>query len=694
MTGPSRDDAPDSLEGRVAATRVIGVFAHIDAGKTTTSEAILYDTGRIHRIGSVDDGSTALDWMEQERARGITITAAATTCAWKEHTLQLIDTPGHIDFSAEVVRSIRVIDGAVIVLCGVGGVETQTETVWNHAEGEHLPRLLFVNKLDRLGADFLKVLDDIRQRLTKRAVALHLPLGSEDSFRGLIDLLTWRALCWSPGELDPHEENIPPALQETAAALRTTLLDLICDSDEDLLARRLEGDEPSPADYQAALRRAVIAGELVPVLCGSAKKHIGIQPLLDAVAAYLPSPLDAEGRSVDEPFCATAFKIVSDTHVGHLVWVRVFSGELKSGQWVYNPRTQARERIDRIYRIHANRRELVNRMLPGDVMALVGAKSAATGDTLCDPDHPIAAAAQPFTFPEPVITVALTPATPEEREKLRQVMRRLCEEDPTLLAGYDAETEEETLSGLGELHLEVTVDRMRSEFGIVAKSSPPQVAYRETVRQKAVATGDYRKQSGGRGHFAVVRLRVEPLGRGLGVEIENKASPVEVPEGFARSAEGGIREALSKGILAGYPVTDVRVTILGGRFHEVDSGPLDFHIAGSMGVRQALTLARPALLEPLMRADILVNEDYLGVVMGDFSRRRGDIQDVGQRGSRRAIRGAAPLAEMRGYITNLRDMTSGRGDFSLEFLHYEIVPEEFAQAIIEERLARGKLSRR
>jgi elongation factor G len=680
----------------ISQTRVFGIFAHIDAGKTTTSEAILFDTGRIHRLGSVDDGSTALDWMEQERARGITITAAATTCEWKGHTLQLIDTPGHVDFSAEVVRSIRVIDGAVIVLCGVGGVETQTESVWHHAENEGLPRLLFVNKLDRLGADFGKVLEDVRQRLTKRAVTLHLPIGSEDSFCGLVDLLAWRSLRWTSGALDPVEAPIPAELHEPAAAARTLLLDAICDTDDALLERRMNGEEPSVEDYQSALRRAVITGQLIPVLCGSAKNHIGIQPLLDAITTYLPDPLTRpqteHAPRTTSSFCATAFKIVGDSHVGHLTWVRVFSGELKTGEWVYNPRAQAKERVDRICRIHANRRELVNTMQAGDVMALVGVKSAVTGDTLCDPEHPIEL--EPFTFPEPVITVALTPATPEEREKLRNVMRRLCGEDPTLQSGYDAETEEETLSGLGELHLEIMVDRMRSEFGIVAKSSPPQVAYRETVRQKATATGDYRKQSGGHGHFGVVRVRVEPLPRGTGVELENKASPVEVPDSFVRSAQGGIREALARGVLAGYPVTDVRVTIVGGRYHEVDSGPMDFHIAGSMAVRQALTLARPALLEPVMRADIVVNEEYLGTVMGDFSRRRGDIQDIGQRGGRRVVHGEVALAEVRGYITDLRDMTSGRGDFALEFVRYDIVPEELAEGIIEERKARGKLAKR
>jgi elongation factor G len=661
----------------------------------------------------VDDGSTQLDWMEQERARGITITAAATTCEWQGHHINLIDTPGHIDFSAEVVRSVRVIDGAVIVLCGVGGVETQTETVWGHADRENLPRLLFVNKLDRMGADFERVLGEIRQRLAKHAVALQIPLGSEDSFHGVIDLLRQRALWWPPpangssGE-DATEMEIPPEYVARAAAGRASLLDAICETDEALLARRLEGHEPGLGDYAAALRKAVLKGKLVPVLCGSAKNRIGIQPLLDAVVAYLPAPVDVrpvfgvvpgvEGELAERPsdpqapFCATAFKIVGDPHVGHLTWVRAFSGSLKTSGWVYNPRTAAKERVDRIYRIHANRRELADRMQAGDVMALVGIKDAVTGDTLCDPAHPVEL--EPFTFPEPVITVALAPATPDERERLRQVMRRLCDEDPTLLAGYDPETQEETLSGMGELHLEIAVDRMRTEFGITATASPPQVAYRETVRARATATGDYRKQTGGHGHFAVVRLRVEPLERGQGVLLDSKAPAAEVPEGFVRNAQGGIREALAKGILAGYPVTDVRVTIVGGRYHEVDSNALDFHIAGSMAVRQALHQARPALLEPLMRADIGVSEASLGTVMSDFTRRRGSIHDLQQRGNKRHILGDVPLSEARGYVTALRDMTSGRGDFSLEFRSYDLVPDGLAEAVIEERQMRGKVSRR
>jgi len=688
--------------------RVIGIFAHIDAGKTTTSEAILYYTGRIHRIGSVDEGSTQLDWMEQERERGITITAAATTCEWHGYRINLIDTPGHIDFTAEVIRSIRVIDGAVIVMCGVGGVETQTETVWRHADAENLARLIFVNKLDRTGADFERVLGEIRQKLTTRAIPLQLPIGSEDRFTGVIDLLTRQAITWQAEADEPSIGLIPGEMQAQVEAARTALIDVICESEDGLLGQRLEGKEPDVSAYQQALRKLTISGKLVPVLCGSARHRIGIQPLLDAINAYLPAPDDlppvlgaAPGsageivecrRDPSAALCATAFKIVSDPHVGHLTWVRVFSGHVKTSEVVYNPRAGLEERIDRIYRMHANRRELVNGMQIGDVMGLVGVKSAITGDTLCQSGFPIAL--EPFTFPEPVIVVALTPATSDEREKLRQVMRRMCEEDPTLKSGYDPETGEETLSGMGELHLEITVDRMRSEFGIQVKASPPQVAYRETIRRSAQATGDYRSQTGGHGHYAILRLRVSPGERGKGVVMENKAPLAEVSEGFVRAAQAGIQEALDKGILAGYPVTDLRVTILGGRFHEVDSNSMDFRIAGSMAVRQALRQASPALLEPVMRADVHLSEENLGAVMADFARRRGDVSDIRIQGSLRSMVGDVPLAEVRGYATDLRSLTQGKGTFTLEFQHYAILSDYLAEKIIEDRRQKGKIARR
>jgi len=685
-------------------TRVIGIYAHVDAGKTTTSEAILYYTGRIHRVGSVDDGNTQLDWMEQERARGITITAAATTCHWKGRRINLIDTPGHIDFTAEVVRSIRVIDGAVIVLCGVGGVETQTETVWSHADRQNLPRLVFVNKLDRSVADFQRVLADVRERLTGRAVPLQLPVGSGDSFTGVVDLLDQRALVWRDGADEPSVVPIPPMAQGQVTAARASLLDAICETDDALLAQRVEGREPDAAAIRVALRRATIAGQLVPVLCGSARERIGVQPLLDAIADYLPAPADVppavgtvpgSGEIAERPadlaapLCASAFKIVSDAHVGHLTWVRVFSGHLKAGETIYNPRTGAKERVGRIYRMHANRREHMDRMAAGDVMALVGTKSAITGDTLCDPAHPIIL--DSFAFPQPVIAVALAPSSDEERDRLRQSVTRLCEEDPTLFIGFDAETGEQILSGMGELHLEIAVDRLRSEFGVIAQVSPPQVAYRETIRRRSEAVGTYKRQTGGHGHFAVVRLRVEPLKRGEGVVFESVASPLEVPDQFARATELGLREALEKGIIAGYPVTDVRVTLVGGKFHEVDSDSMDFRIAGSMAVRQAVRRARPGLLEPIMQADVNVGEEHLGAVVADMGRRRGSMSAVHVHGSTCNLVAEVPLAEARGYATDLRSLTQGRGTYTLEFRRYDLVPERLAEQIVEQRRAAGKI---
>jgi len=689
-------------------TRVIGIFAHVDAGKTTTSEAILYYTGRIHRVGSVDDGSTQLDWMEQERARGITITAAATTCYWQDHRINLIDTPGHVDFTAEVVRSIRVIDGAVIVLCGVGGVEPQTETVWAHASRETLPRLLFVNKLDRVGADFDRVLDEVRERLTPHAVPVQLPLGQEGTFNGVVDLLNQQALVWPDGADDPIIEPVPSARRAEVAAAREALLDAICETDDALLERRLEGHEPDVATLQAALRRATIAGRLVPVLCGASRKRIAVQPVLDAVIAYLPAPVDmppimgivpGTAEEISErpddptaPFCASAFKIVADPHVGHLTWVRVFSGHLNVGETVYNPRAPALERVGRIYRMHGVQREQVDHMAASDVVALVGVKSAITGDTLCDKDHPIVL--ETFRFPEPVIAVALTPTSRDERDKLSQAVARLCAEDPTLVSRSDPDTGELTLAGMGELHLDVIVVRLRIEFGIRAQVSQPQVSYRETVQQTTETIGQYKKQTGGRGHFAEVQLRVEPLARGEGIVFENAAPLADFPRDFVRPTEMGVREALAQGIIAGYPCIDVRVTLLDGRFHEVDSAAMDFEIAGSMGVRQAVRQGRPALLEPVMALSATVGEEALGTVVGDLGRRRGTVREIRSRGKLHIVNGEVPLVETFGYATDLRSMTQGRGTFTMEFSHYDLVPAAIAEGIIAQRQTDGKVSRR
>jgi elongation factor G len=691
-------------EETLEQVRIIGIFAHVDAGKTTTSEAILYHTGRIHRAGSVDEGNTQLDFMEQERERGITITSAATACHWRDHRINLIDTPGHIDFSAEVVRSIRVIDGAVVILCGVSGVEPQTEAVWMHADRERLPRILFINKLDRTGADFDRVLSEVREQLTPKAVALQLPIGREGEFVGTVDLLTEQALVWRSGAERPTLEPIPAGMEDRVAEAREELLDAICETDDELLMQWLDGETPDRPALQRALRRATLDGMLVPVLAGSTRNQIGVEPLLDAVVDYLPAPTDMRpvlgvvpgSEEVIErsdnpaaPLCASVFKIVSDPHVGHLTWVRVFSGLLNVRDSVYNPRTGAQERVGRIYRMHGNEREQVDSLAAGDVVALVGVKSAVTGDTLCDADFPIVL--ESYQFPEPVIAVALKAQSVDERERLSQSVIRLCSEDPTLSSQIDPETGELTLAGLGELHLDVTIDRLRSEFGIVPEVSQPQVSYRETVQRTAEAVGRYKKQSGGRGHFAEVVLRVEPLEPGAGVVFANAAPPASFPTDFVKPTEQGVRQALGRGVIAGYPVTDVRVTLLDGKFHEVDSAAMDFEIAGSMGVREAIQRAAPVLLEPIMSVDMNVNEEYLGAVVADLGRRRGTVQGIRMRESSRNIRGRVPLSETFGYATNLRSLTSGRGTFSLEFDRYNALPEALAEETIRQRREAGKV---
>jgi elongation factor G len=694
-------------EAPIESVRIIGIFAHVDAGKTTTSEAILYYTGRIHRQGDINEGDTQLDWMDQERERGITIMSAATACHWRDHRINLIDTPGHIDFTAEVVRSIRVIDGAVMVLCAVGGVEPQTESVWMHANRGDLARIIFVNKLDRVGADFNRVFEEIRERLTPNAVPLQLPIGLEGDFVGVVDLLNRQALVWRDGD-EPRTEAIPVEMQEQVATVREKVLDAICETDDDLLVQRLEGIEPDGEALRAALRRATIAGHLVPVLCGASRKRIGVQLLLDAVVACLPSPLerplvtgtvpDGEGEIAERPsdpavpLCASAFKIVTDPHVGHLTWVRVFSGHLSAGGIVYNSRTGQRERVGRIYRMHGSEREQVDHMAASDVVALVGPKSATTGDTLCAPEHPIVL--EDFEFPEPVISVALKAGSNGQGEKLREAVARLCSEDPTLVSSLNPETGEETLSGMGELHLEIVVDRLRREFGVVPQVSAPQVSYRETVRGAAETVATYKKQTGGHGHFAEVVLRVEPLESGEGVVFENEAPLSEFPRDFVAPTETGARDALGKGIIAGYPVTDVRVTLLGGKFHEVDSAAMDFHIAGSMAARRAVREAHPALLEPIMQADINVGEEHLGAVVADIGRRRGCVSAMNVRGEIRNVDGEVPLAEARGYATDLRSLTQGRGTFTLEFRRYDLVPDGIAEQVIKQRCQEGKVPER
>ncbi len=697
-------------EAPLENVRIIGIFAHVDAGKTTTSESILYYTGRIHRAGLIDEGDTQMDFMQQERERGITIMSAATACHWRDHRINLIDTPGHIDFTAEVVRSIRVIDGAVMILCGVGGVEPQTEAVWLHANREKLARLIFVNKLDRIGSDFYRVLGEVHERLTPNAQPLQLPMGSEGGFEGIVDLLTEQAWAWHNGDDEPESVSIPVDMVEQVAQARERLLDAICETNDTLLEQRLEGADIDLATIRAALRKAVIAGDIVPVLCGTSRNRIAVQPLLDAIVDYLPAPVDSppvlghnpanpeeileRPDTFEAPFCASVFKIVTDPHVGHLTWVRVFSGQMQAGDLLYNPRTGESERVGRIYRMHANRREQADGMAASDVVALVGVKAAMTGDTLCDPAHPIVL--EGIHFPKPVIAVALAPASTKEREKLHEAVNRLCDEDPTLIQNFDAETGELTLAGMGELHLDVSVDRLRSEFGIAPQVSAPQVSYRETVQQRVEVTTTYKKQSGGHGHYAEIVLGIQPLEEGdeadeNGVAFVHAAPPAELPREFWRPAELGVRRALEQGVIAGYPVTGVKVTLLGGRYHEVDSATMDFEVAGGMGARQVVRAAAPALLEPIMRIDINSAEEYVGSIVADIGRRRGLVNAMRVRGLVRNVDGEVPLAEARGYATDLRSMTQGRGTFTLEFKRYAVVPEGIAAGVIKERQAAGKV---
>lgn len=701
-------------EAPIQNVRIIGIFAHVDAGKTTTTESILYYTGKIHRAGNIDDGDTQMDFLEQERQRGITIMSAATACHWKEHRINVIDTPGHIDFTAEVVRSIRVIDGAVIILCGVGGVEPQTEAVWLHANNQHLPRLIFINKLDRNGADFNRVMGEIHERLTPNAVPIQLPIGIEENFTGVVDLLTGQAYRWRQEDDEARPIPVPDEMKAMVDDARSHLIDSVCETDDALLVKRLESEHIPEADLKTAMRRAVIKGEIIPVLCGASRERIGVQPLLDGIIDYLPAPVDLDPikghhpddeatiierpDAFDAPFCASAFKIVNDPHVGHLTWVRVFSGRMNAGDVVYNPRTRETERVGRIYRMHADSREQVSWMAASDVVALVGVKQALTGDTLCDPEKPIVL--ETFKFPEPVIAVALSAKSTTEREKLHNAVRRLCNEDPTLINNVDPETGELTIAGMGELHLEVTVDRLRSEFDVIPNVSEPQVSYRETVQKSAIVTTTYKRQTGGHGHYAQVVMQIEPWEANDsdnakdGVVFVSEAPPGELPRDYWRPTELGLRPTLKQGVIAGYPVENVKVTLVGGSFHEVDSATMDFEIAGGMAARQLVRQAHPALLEPIMRIDINVPEMYVGSITADLGRRRGMMQEIRVRGHLRNLVGEVPLAEARGYATELRSMTQGRGTFTLDFKRYDVVPEYIAEEVIKERRAAGKIPER
>ncbi|REJ35304.1 MAG: elongation factor G [Bacillota bacterium] len=679
-------------------TRNIGIMAHIDAGKTTTTERILFYTGRTHRLGETHEGSATMDWMVQERERGITITAAATTCQWAGHRINIIDTPGHVDFTVEVERSLRVLDGAVAVFCAVNGVEPQSETVWRQADKYHVPRIAFVNKMDRVGADFMRVVDQIRTRLGANPVPLQLPIGSEESFRGIVDLVTNRAIIYTDDlGTRSDETDIPAEMADEVAAAREKLIEAVVETDDALMEKYFEGEEITVEELKSAIRKACLSLTITPVLAGSAFKNKGVQPLLDAVVAYLPSPLDVgavrgvnpkteeeESRdpSDDAPFSALAFKIMADPYVGKLAFFRVYSGTLKAGSYVYNPVKGKRERIGRILQMHANHREELEEVYAGDIAAAVGLRDTATGDTLCDENHPILLESP--DFPEPVIAQAIEPKTKADQDKLAVALQRLMEEDPTFHVRTDEETGQTTIHGMGELHLEVIVDRLLREFKVEANIGKPQVAYRETLTKPVKAEGKFIRQTGGRGQYGHVVLEIEPLEPGAGFQFENKIVGGVVPKEYIPAVEAGIKEAMQNGVLAGYPVVDVKVAIVDGSYHEVDSSEMAFKIAASMGFREGARKAEPVLLEPIMAVEVTTPEEFLGDVMGDLNSRRGQIEGMEQRANAQVVRAKVPLSEMFGYATDLRSATQGRASYVMQFSHYAPVPAQIAQEVIEQ----------
>jgi len=687
--------------------RNIGIIAHIDAGKTTFTERVLFYTGVSHKIGEVHDGEAIMDWMEQERERGITITAAATTCFWtpqglerkkeNEYRINIIDTPGHIDFTAEVQRSLRVLDGAVVVFDGVAGVEPQSETVWHQADKFNVPRICFINKMDRIGASFEKSLESILQKLTPNALALEIPIGAEDKLEGVIDLLKMKAI-FSEGDFGQilREEEIPQNLLQSAKEWREKLVEKIATEDEKLLEKYLAHEEISIDELKKTLREAVLHYKLIPVFCGAALQNVGIQSVLDGVCYYLPNPLDLPpvkgtnpqtGETVErkpedaESFAALAFKIATDPYVGTLTFFRVYSGSLTRGSYLLNSTTREKERIGRILRMHAAEREEVIEVFAGDIAATVGLKNTSTGHTLCEEDHPIVL--EKIIFPEPVISIRIEPKTKADQEKMGLSLRRLSEEDPTFRVKGDIETGETIISGMGELHLEIIVDRMKREFKVDASVGRPQVAYKETIKNEAEAEGKYIRQSGGRGQYGHVWLKAKPKERGQGFEFINEIKGGVIPQEFIPAIEKGVKEAVEKGVVAGYPMVDMEVTLYDGSFHEVDSSEMAFKIAGSIAVQSAAKKAKPVLLEPIMKLEVIVPSDFFGETIGDLSARRGKIEETKDRINMKVIDAKVPLAEMFGYATSLRSLTEGRGNFTMEFDHYEEVPQNIAQEIVE-----------
>ena len=681
-------------------TRNIGIMAHIDAGKTTTTERILYYTGVLHRMGEVHDGAATMDWMEQEKERGITITSAATTCFWRDHYVNIIDTPGHVDFTIEVERSLRVLDGAVALFCSVGGVEPHSETVWRQADKYGVPRIAFVNKMDRVGADFLGAVQMMKDRLGANAVPIHLPVGEGDIFTGIIDLITMKARIF-------HEESngmtwddiaIPHDLQKLAAEYRTKMLEAVSDEDDSLLEKYLEGKEITPKEINAVLRRACLKTSIVPVLCGSSFKNKGVQMLLDAVVDFLPSPLDINKGEISghhpnlkdvivrkvsdsEKFTALAFKIMTDPFVGRLTYFRIYTGSIKAGSYLYNSSSDKKERLGRVLRMHANHREDVDEGFSGDILAAIGFKNTRTGDTLCDEDDPIIL--EKMIFPEPVIHQAIEPKTKADQEKMGEAMQKLSEEDPTFRVSTNEETGQTIIGGMGELHLEIIVDRMKREFKVEANVGRPQVAYKETIRKKVQAEGKFIRQSGGKGQFGHVWIELEPNEKGKGYEFEDAIVGGTVPREFIKPVSVGIQEAMKNGILAGYPVEDIKVKLFDGSYHDVDSSEMAFKIAGSIAFQAGAKKASPVILEPIMAVEVVTPEEYLGDVMGDLNSRRGKIEGITPRKDAHVVKATVPLSEMFGYATTMRSMTQGRALYTMQFSHYDETPKSISEQIIE-----------
>ena len=672
-------------------------MAHIDAGKTTTTERILFYTGRTHRIGEVHEGTATMDWMEQEQERGITITSAATTCTWRDIRINIIDTPGHVDFTAEVERSLRVLDGAVAVFDAVHGVQPQSEKVWRQADKYGVPRICFINKIDKMGADFEHAVDTIRKRLSAKPIAIQIPIGQEDKFRGVVDLINMKAVVWNDETMGAEyvTEEIPAELKKKAEAFHAQLVESIAENDDEMLHKFLEGEEITADELRSSLRKSTIALKVFPVVVGTSFKNKGVQPLLDAVVDYLPSPLDVpetHGLNPDngekifrhaddkQPFSALAFKIMADPFVGQLTFIRVYSGTLKTGDSVLNVRTTKTERIGRLLKMHANKREEISEILAGDICAAVGLKNVSTGDTICNEDHPIAL--ESITFAVPVISVAVEPKTKADQEKMGMALQRLAQEDPTFKVHTDPDSGQTIISGMGELHLEIIVDRMMREYKVEANVGKPQVAYRETIRRHSEAEGKYIRQTGGKGQYGHAKIYLDPQPPGVGYEFVNDITGGSVPKEFIKPIDQGIREALEGGILAGYPMVDVKATLYDGSYHDVDSNEMAFKIAGSMAFKEAARKASPVLLEPVMAVEVVTPEDYAGVIMGDLSSRRGRIEGMEHRAGSQVIKAIVPLAEMFGYATHMRSSTQGRAEYSMHFARYEEAPRSVADEII------------